>query len=174
MTNLVAYLGPREEVIDPETGAATGEVVMPGGGAIVEGHVDLTPDQVAELAALISPSLDQRKARALAALAARRWQAETGGIIVGGLAIKTDEDTQRKITGAYVKADKDAGFTVQWKVDAGVFVTLDAAIIVAVGDAVTAHIQSCFENEADLSTLIVEAGDEAALAAIDIESGWPG
>lgn len=45
---------------------------------------------------------------------------------------------------------------------------------IAIGDAVTAHIQGCFANEAALTAAILAAGDVAALAAIDIESGWPG
>lgn len=114
-----------------------------------------------------------RKDEKLAVLAARRWRAETGGIVFMTMAIKTDEDTQRKITGAYVQADKNPAFTARWKMDAGVFVTLNAATIIAIGDAVTAHIQTCFDKEADLSDLITAAEDEAALEAIDIETGWP-
>ncbi len=109
----------------------------------------------------------------LEALAARRWLAETGGIMLGEMSIKTDEDTQRKITGAYVKADKDAGFSARWKIAPGVFVTLDAATILMIGDAVTAHIQTCFDNEADITADILAAADEAELDAIDIETGWP-
>lgn len=119
------------------------------------------------------PLVDLKKER-LAALAARRWQAETGGIVFMGMSIKTDEDTQRKITGAYVQATRDSGFVVKWKVAPGVFIDLDAAAIIAIGDAVTAHIQACFANEAALTAAILAAGDVAALSAIDIESGWPG
>lgn len=118
--------------------------------------------------------LAEMKATKLAALAARRWQAETGGIVVGGLSVKTDEDTQRKITGAYVQALQNPSFTVKWKIATGVFVTLDDATILVIGDAVTAHIQSCFDKEADLTADILAAADEAALDALDIESGWPG
>lgn len=116
----------------------------------------------------------EKKTQKLAALAARRWQAETGGIVFMGMSIRTDEDTQRKITGAYVQADKNPSFTAKWKMDAGVFVTLDAATIIAIGDAVTGHIQTCFDKEGDLSDLILAATDDGALDAIDIESGWNG
>lgn len=112
-------------------------------------------------------------AEKLAALAARRWQAETGGIVVGGLAVKTDAETSAKLTAAYVQAEKNAAFTVRWKVETGVFVTLDAATIIALGDAVTVHVQACFNREDELTTAILAAADAAALEAIDIESGWP-
>lgn len=114
-----------------------------------------------------------RKTAKLASLAAKRWQVETGGIIVAGMPIKTDEDTQRKITGAYVQVTRDPSFVVKWKVAPGVFIDLDAATIIAIGDAVTAHIQACFANEAALTAAILAAADIAALDAIDIESGWP-
>lgn len=117
-------------------------------------------------------SLSEVAASKLDTLAARRWQAETSGITLAGMLIKTDEDTQRKITGAYVQADKNPAFSVRWKLDAGVFVTLDAATIVMIGDAVTAHIQTCFDREADLTADILAAEDAAALDAIDIEAGW--
>jgi len=122
---------------------------------------------------LDADGLTAQKALKLAALADRRWRCETGGITFAQMPLKTDEDTQRKITGAYVQADKNPAFTARWKMGAGLFVTLDAATIIAIGDAVTTHIQACFDNEGSLSDQIMAAEDYAALAAIDIEAGWP-
>ncbi len=118
----------------------------------------------------------ERRAAKLSALANRRWQAETGGIVVGGVSVKTDRESQGVLTGAYVKAADDPSFAIaNWKVAPGTFVTLDAASIIAIGDAVTAHVQECFDREADLDAAImaVADGDVAALDAIDIETGWP-
>lgn len=118
----------------------------------------------------------ERRAAKLSALANRRWQAETGGIVVGGVSVKTDRESQGKLTAAYVKAMNDPGFAIaNWKVAPGVFVQLDAAGIIAIGDAVTAHVQSCFDREVDLDAAImaVADGDVAALDAIDIDTGWP-
>ena len=120
-------------------------------------------------------SLEDAKSALLAALATRRWQAEEAGIVIGGVPIKTDRESQTKLTGAYLKADRDPEFTISnWKVAEGLFVTLDAATIIATGDAVTAHVQACFDKEAELTADILAAADAAALAVIDIESGWPG
>lgn len=118
-------------------------------------------------------SVDSARLSKLVALADRRWQAETAGIIVGGAPIRTDERSTAKITAAYVKASQDPGFTVRWKVDTGFFVSLDAEAIISIGDAVTAHVQACFDNEDVLTTAILAAEDLTALDAIDIESGWP-
>lgn len=145
-------------------------IFAPGVLAVSEGEWTVANPDAYDT--LVAARLADQKAQKLAALAARRWQAETGGIVFMGMSIKTDEDTQRKITGAYVQADKNPSFTAKWKMDAGVFVTLDAATIIAIGDAVTGHIQTCFDKEGDLSDLILAAADDAALDAIEIDTGW--
>ena len=119
-------------------------------------------------------SLDDQKAEKLAALAARRYEIETGGITVQGVPVKTDRESSAILTSARVLADRDPAFVVSnWKVDAGVFVTLDAPMITAISDAVTAHVQGTFNREAELSAAIIAAKTAAKLAAIDIDAGWP-
>lgn len=118
-------------------------------------------------------SVDSARLSKLVALAERRWQAETGGTTVGGVPIRTDRESTAKITAAYVQASANLAFSVRWKVDTGIFVTLDAEAIISIGDAVTAHVQACFDNEDVLTTAILAAEDLTALDAIDIESGWP-
>lgn len=128
------------------------------------GFVEYTPP---------APSIEDLRTAKLAALAERRWQAETGGTTVAGTPIKTDAQSTGKITAAYVQATANPSFTARWKVDTGIFVTLDAATIMAIGDAVTAHVQACFDREDTLTTAILAAEDISALAAIDIGAGWP-
>jgi hypothetical protein len=118
--------------------------------------------------------LGDLKSEKLASLANRRWQAEEGGITIGGVPIKTDRESQTKLTGAYIKAKENPGFVIaNWKVTEGVFVTLNAATIVGTGDAVTAHVQACFDREAALTVEVLAAGGAAAVAAIDLDTGWP-
>lgn len=128
----------------------------------------------AEQDAYIATWLESRKMDKLAALADRRWQAETGGIAVGGISIKTDEKSQAKVHAAWSKAKADPGFSItNWKFETGVFGTLSNAVIIVAGDAVTAHVQACFNHEATLSAAIIAAEDYETLDAIDIEDGWP-
>lgn len=126
----------------------------------------LTPDELDE------DGLNRQRDLKLAALAAKRWEVETGGIVVAGVPVKTDEDTQRKITGAYVQAFRDPSFTVRWKLGPAQFITLDAATLLVIGDAVTAHIQSAFNNEAVIADQIVDAADWTELSAVDLDAGW--
>ena len=76
----------------------------------------------------------------LAAYAAdARWEKEAAGITFNGMPVMTDDRSKMMIMGARVKATDDPDFTTQWKTESG-FVTLDAAALIAVSDAVLAHV----------------------------------
>lgn len=132
--------------------------------------------QVIEVSADQFPTmtLAEQKAQKVQDLAARRYQAETGGTTLGGTPIATDRTTQGKVTAAYVKASADSNYTIAaWKGTDGTFSPLDAATIMAIADAIEAHIQACFAREATLSGQITAATTQAELDAVDIETGWP-
>lgn len=114
------------------------------------------------------------KVARLAALAAHRYEIETAGISFGGTTIPTDRQTCAILTGAYVQAAGNPAFAIKFKSPDGTFTPINATQILAVGDAVTAHVQACFARESDLADAINAAQDFAALAAIDTGSGWPG
>lgn len=67
----------------------------------------------------------------------------------------------------------DPGYLVQSKTAAG-FITLDAMTVIGLAQAIRAHVQACFDNEAALSAAIDAAEDHDALESIDVEAGWPG
>jgi hypothetical protein len=114
------------------------------------------------------------KATKLAELATIRWGAEESGTTFGGNPLATDRTTQAKLTAGYAKAVNDTEYTIaNWKFAAGVFTTLDASTIIAAANAVEAHIQACFTNEASLSANVLAAADFAALDAVDLTVGWP-
>lgn len=127
---------------------------------------EFTSAEIAEFSA----NLRERK---IAALADLRWQRETGGMIFNDHLVATDAVSQTKIIGAVVGAQIDPTSTIQWKMADGEFVTLDAAAMVALATAMRAHVQACFDNEATLRAQIEAAPNDAAVAAIDILTGWP-
>ncbi|MEI2387628.1 DUF4376 domain-containing protein [Breoghania sp. JC706] len=108
-----------------------------------------------------APSADELKAY----LASIRFGAETGGLVVDTMEIATDRDSQGKILAARVKAGADADFTTTWKALNGWF-SLDAAAIVAMSDAVLAHVATCFAAEETVAAAI-DAGEVTTQAAID-------
>lgn len=79
-----------------------------------------------------------------------RFEKETGGVVIGGMAIATDRASQAMLTGAVLRAQMDANVTVKWKTVAG-FVELSAAQIIAIGTAVGNHVEACFAKEADVA-----------------------
>lgn len=99
----------------------------------------------------------------LGAIRARRDQAINSGITVGGMPIQTDDINQARITGAALQAVVDPTVLIRWKTVAG-FVDLDAPTIIAVATAVRAHVQACFDREAEL----LEEGESGGM-----EAGWP-
>lgn len=79
-----------------------------------------------------------------------RFEKETGGVVIGGMAIATDRASQNMLTGAVLRAQMDSNVTVKWKTVTG-FVELSAAQIVAIGTAVGNHVEACFAKEADVA-----------------------
>jgi hypothetical protein len=101
-----------------------------------------------------------------AQIKARRDLALASGTVVGGMSIATDDVSQSRITGAALAVTLDPKATIQWKTGEG-FVILDAAAVIAIAQAVRAHVQACFDHEAALLALL-DAGKP-----LDIDRGWP-
>jgi len=126
----------------------------------------LSEAQEQAIAAFFAPySLAEAKADTLAKLASSRYEAETAGITVNGATIATDRTSQALITGAALKATQDGTYTCQWKTAQG-FVTLTAAQIIAIADAVRDHVQGCFDAEATLAGQVeaIEINETTTLA----------
>jgi len=89
------------------------------------------------------------------------------GMIVAGVPVHTDDQSQSRIMGAALAATIDPDTTVKWKGSDGGFVMLDAPTIIAIAQAIRAHVQACFDREAELLAALSE-GDE-----YDIDAEWP-
>lgn len=76
--------------------------------------------------------------------AEKRWQREIGGIVVNGIAVHTDDRSKLMISGARLAAQNAPEFTTTWVAADGSVHELDAAAIIAISDAVLAHVSSCF------------------------------
>lgn len=120
---------------------------------------------VRELAEYL-PTLEQVKAAKLAEIAQDRWIQETGGVEINGVRVATDDRSQGLIAGAAMKAMQDAAYTCWWKGEAG-WALLNAQTILAIADAVRAHVQACFDKERLLDTDIEAAETIEAVQAIN-------
>lgn len=79
--------------------------------------------------------------------AEKRWEKETGGVVVNGAPIKTDRESQGLIAGAFQMVTDDPAKIIKFKTAGGVFVSLDAATVTAIARAVGDHVQACFGLE---------------------------
>lgn len=116
------------------------------------------------------PTLDELKVQKKAEIAAARYEAETAGTTINGVLIDTGRDSQALITGAALAAVIDGSYSLNWKTDAG-FIHLTAPEIIAVAQAVRAHVQACFDREGELVALVDAAETPEDLDEIIIS--WP-
>lgn len=110
---------------------------------------------------------------------ARRTRAETGGFTFGARRIDSDQDSILRLTQAALVASQAllAGqpFAVEWVCADDSVLPLDAAGMLAMQAALTAHGLACHNRAQALRTLIDGAPDGPALAAAAnaITTGWP-
>ncbi len=98
-------------------------------------------------------------------IADKRWRTETGGITLNGVEIATDRESQALLTAAVLKAQDDPNYMVNWKARNSWF-QLDAATLIAIADAVRAHVQACFDKEEVLQNQVDAATTVAELEAV--------
>lgn len=123
--------------------------------------------------AIDPPQPVRTKASLLADVAAKRWQVETGGILVAGHPIATDRESQSQLTSAYTSLKGGLIADTPWKSSDGSFTLVTLAEIEPVAQAVAAHVRACFAAEQAHSEAIDELETQAELDAYDINTGWP-
>jgi hypothetical protein len=126
-----------------------------------------TPEEWATLHPAPVPTFDELKTRKKTEIAAARYEAEIAGVTVNGVLIDTGRDSQALITGAALAAVIDSTYSLNWKTESG-FIHLSALEIIAVAQAVRAHVQSCFDREGELVAQVDAAQNAEELDAIDI------
>lgn len=123
-----------------------------------------------EVVALPKPTFDELKVQKKSEIASARYEAETAGTTVNGITIDTGRDSQALITGAALAAMLDEAYSLNWKTVDG-FIHLTAPEIIAVAQAVRAHVQNCFDREGELGALVDAAETKEDLDEIIIS--WP-
>ena len=96
-------------------------------------------------------------------------QRVSDGITINGISIKANDKTERRLMAARIVAKENAAYTVKWEAENGFF-ELNAAQIIAVADALLAHIQKCFAAKEAIASeqyLTKEEVEQAFDAAYD-------
>ncbi|SMD18412.1 DUF4376 domain-containing protein [Rhizobium sp. RU36D] len=115
----------------------------------------------------VAPEIAALDPAALVAYAAsKRWQVEVGGTVVAGIPVATDDRSKIMIAGARIAAADDPDWTTVWHGADGHTYPINAAQMIAISNAVQAHVNATFVILAGVKGLI-ESGDISTTAAID-------
>lgn len=98
--------------------------------------------------------------------AAKRYDKEVGGVVLGGVPIATDDRSKLMITGARVAANSDPDWTTIWQGADGNSYPLTAEQMIGISDGVQAFVSSCFAIYADVKAEI-DAGTITTTGEID-------
>lgn len=101
-------------------------------------------------------------------IAARRYEAEVAGITIDGLTVETDDRSKLLINGAALEATIDPEYVMQWKTPGG-FVELTGEQVIGIARAVRAHVQACFDREAELLAAVADGSITDQM----LQEGWP-
>ena len=118
--------------------------------------------------AMTPEEIEQRNAQYADAIADRRYQAEVAGITINGMSVETDDRAKLLINGAALEAVIDPDYVMQWKTFGG-FIELTGAQVIGIARAVRAHVQACFDREAEL----LDALANGTITDAMLEQGWP-
>lgn len=101
-------------------------------------------------------------------IAETRYAHETKGIVVNGISINTERDSQALITGAALSALIDKEYVCRWKTPDG-FVDLDSTLLLTISQEMRKYVQACFDREAFLIDCVASGtfNDEM------LNEGWP-
>lgn len=159
---------------DDEVAARVAAQAVPSGA---DYHIFDAPVSEAELYARFPSALPAKvttaKRELRAAVAARRWQAQTNMLYDGVRPVLYGADTAGNVLAAISVLSARPEQTIAWKLGSNAFRYWNVAQLRDFLAAGMAHIAACFAHEATLLSQIQNASTLAELRAIDIGAGWP-
>ena len=124
------------------------------------------------------PTLPDRRRQRLAAINAERDQREEAGFPYRGKLLDSTPRSVQRITAAALAAQASlaAGqpYSVEWICADNSPLPLDAAGVIGMPVALALHAAALHDHARSMKAAVDAADSEAALAAIDIQAGWPG
>lgn len=118
------------------------------------------------------PTISELKNFKLKEISNLRYKIETGGILVNGISIKTDRESQFQITSIYLAMKNGLiTSTIDFKNSTG-WANLNFEDLETIANQVCAHVQKCFSNEKVLSEKVLSLKSKSAVENFDINVGW--
>lgn len=96
----------------------------------------------------------------------KRYAKEIGGITISNIPVATDDRSKQMILGARLAAETDSNWSTSWVAADGSIAPVNAATIIAISDAVQAHVNNCFTTYAVVKADI-DSGEITTTAEID-------
>jgi hypothetical protein len=112
--------------------------------------------------ATTAPNVPNRRARLASRIAARRWEVETGGVVVNGTPIATDRQSQFNFLASYLLTPD--GATLNWKGVDGEFSLVPKSALGPIVQAVFGHVQAQFNREDVLKDKLAATADADLIA----------
>lgn len=121
------------------------------------------------------PDIDILKEHIKNKVATKRWQQEISGLSVNNISYATDRESQTKYTAIAVAISQadPATWSINWKTNDGIFITLNAQDMMAIINDILQYIQNCFNKEYELQQQIDACTTVEQVIAIDYSTGWP-
>jgi len=120
----------------------------------------------------VVPTNDDKRAALKAAVTAKRYDIETGGIdLPSGVRIDTTREDQNSVANAIALADIAGVVSVDFKAASG-WETITIPQLKQIGAAIGLHKQACYSAERAHHEAI-DALLDAGLDTYDLEAGWP-
>lgn len=137
--------------------------------------IEYRDDKIVVVYSYSLPDLETFKSYVKNKLAYKRWQVETGGVIINQNTYSSDRESQTKYTAVAVAISQSdpATWSINWKTNDGQFVVLNAQTMMAVINYVMYHVQNSYNTESEFQTLIDACSTIQEVMAIDIDTGWP-
>lgn len=122
----------------------------------------------------VQEGLVQLRARIEARIVERRWEIETGGIVVDGATVATDDRSKLLLAEAERAGMSNPEYNAEWKTATGVWISFSSSQLVALKTAVFAHVTAAFAREKVLSESLATTADADLEAfAATVETFWP-
>ena len=136
------------------------------------------PDRVEVTFQHTEYDLETERRRKLDSLRSQRKAHKEGGFDVdigaGPVRVKSTESAQSNITGAKVYTDENPDAVIDWEIQKGQWVQINATQVRALASAIGVHVQATFSYAKTLEDQINAVTTLPELWAIRETDGWPG
>lgn len=113
------------------------------------------------------------KTSLLSEVAARRWQVETGGIVVADRYVATDRGSQAQLDSVYSSLKNGLIADTMWKTTDGGFTLVTLTDLEPIAQAVAIHVRACFAAEKIHNEAIDALEAQEELDCYDVNAAWP-